>query len=65
MYFINKIEDFWHGNITLWKSYWLVGELFNALILIIILNIELKLFNNTHFFYKSSSNKFQSNTFCI
>ncbi len=50
MYFINKIEDFWHGNIALWKSYWLVGELFNALVIIIILNIELKLFNNTHFF---------------
>ena len=45
-----KIEDFWLGNITLWKSYWLVGELINALILIIILNIELKFFNNTHFF---------------
>ena len=50
MYFINKIEDFWHGNIGLWKSYWLVGELFNAIVIIIILNIELKLFNNTHFF---------------
>ena len=45
-----KIEDFWHGNITLWKSYWLVGELINALVLIIIFNIELKFFNNTHFF---------------
>ena len=45
-----KIEDFWLGNITLWKSYWLVGEIINALIIIIILNIELKFFNNTHFF---------------
>ena len=49
-----KIEDFWLGNITLWKSYWLVGELINALIIIIILNIELKLFNNTHFFISLS-----------
>ena len=47
---IKKIEDFWLGNITLWKSYWLVGEIVNALIIIIILNIELKFFNNTHFF---------------
>ena len=48
---IQKIlEDFWRGNITLWKSYWLVGELINGFILIIIFNIELKFFNNTKIF---------------
>ena len=44
----NKLLKFWQGNITLWKSYWLVGELINALIIIIIFNIELRFFNNAH-----------------
>ena len=43
----NKIENFWQGKLTLWKSYWIVGELINALIVIIIFNIELRFFNNT------------------
>ena len=48
---ITKIlVKFWQGEITLWKSYWLVGELINALIVIIIFNIELKIFNNTQLF---------------
>ena len=42
---------FWQGKITLWKSYWIVGELLNAIILFIIFNIELKIFNNTNLFY--------------
>ena len=42
----NQLVKFWQGNITLWKSYWLVGELINALIIIIIFNIELRFFNN-------------------
>ena len=41
---------FWQGKVTLWKSYWIVGELLNAIILFIIFNIELKIFNNTNFF---------------
>ena len=44
----NELVKFWQGKITLWKSYWIVGELINALIIIIIINIELKLFNNAH-----------------
>lgn len=40
------IKNFWYGKITLWKSYWLVGELLNALIILIILNIEIRIFNN-------------------
>ena len=48
---IRKIlEDFWQGKITLWKSYWIIGELINGLIVIIIFNIELKFFNNTKLF---------------
>ncbi len=45
-----KIEDFWLGKISLWKSYWIVGELINGLIIILIFNIELRFFNNTNLF---------------
>ena len=44
----NELVKFWQGKITLWKSYWIVGELINALIIIIIFNIELRFFNNAH-----------------
>ena len=40
------VKKFWQGQITLWKSYWIVGELLNALIIFIIFNIELRFFNN-------------------
>lgn len=43
----NLIIKFWKGDITLWKSYWIVGELFNALIILIIFNIEIRVFNNS------------------
>ena len=43
---------FWNGDITLWKSYWIVGELLNSLVIIIIFNIELKFYNNLLFFQK-------------
>ena len=46
----NKLEDFWRGKIPLWKSYWIVGEVINGFIVIIIFNIELKFFNNTKLF---------------
>ena len=39
------INDFWYGKIKLWKSYWLVGELLNGLILLIIFNLEIYFFN--------------------
>ena len=42
----NLINDFWNGQITLWKSYWIVGELLNALLILIIFNIEIKFFKN-------------------
>ena len=52
MYYIkmnitNILVKFWQGKITLWKSYWIIGELINALIVILIFNVELKFFNNT------------------
>lgn len=41
------IKKFWNGKITLWKAYWFVGELLNALVIFIIFNIELRVFNNS------------------
>ena len=40
------IVKFFNGEITLWKSYWIVGELINALIILLIVNIEINFFNN-------------------
>ena len=42
----NLIKKFWYGHITLWKSYWLVGEILNAVMILILLNIEIIIFNN-------------------
>ena len=42
----NIIIKFWNGNIKLWKSYWIVGELLNSLAIVIILNIETMVFKN-------------------
>tara|TARA_B100001123_G_C15114713_1_gene948892 strand:+ start:630 stop:968 length:339 start_codon:yes stop_codon:yes gene_type:complete len=41
--------SFWYGKITLWKSYWLVGELLNALIIILVLNLDIILFGNAQY----------------
>ena len=43
---MNMINDFWNGKIKLWKSYWIVGELFNALFILLIFNIEVRFLNN-------------------
>ena len=43
------IRRFWMGEITLWRSYWLVGELLNAIFLLAIFNLEIYLFGNNHF----------------
>ena len=40
------IHNFWNGKITLWKSYWIVGELLNALFILLIFNLEIKFFHN-------------------
>ena len=42
----NFIFNFWYGRISLWKAYWLIGELINSLVIILIYNIEIKLLNN-------------------
>ena len=41
------IKNFFEGKIKLWKSYWLVGELLNGIILLIIFNLEIYFFNTT------------------
>ena len=43
----NLIKDFFDGEIKLWKSYWLVGELLNGLVLLIIFNLEIYFFNTS------------------
>ena len=43
------IGRFWRGEITLWRSYWLVGELLNALFILLIFNLEIYLFGNNQF----------------
>ena len=40
------IIRFFRGEISLWRSYWLVGELLNALFILLIFNFEIYLFNN-------------------
>ena len=42
----NFIIHFLYGRITLWKSYWIIGELINSLVIILIYNIETRLLNN-------------------
>lgn len=46
---LNYIIKFWYGNISLWKSYWLVGELLNALFILLIFNLETYVFRNNQF----------------
>ena len=43
---MNMINDFWNGKIKLWKSYWIVGELLNALFILLIFNVEVRFLNN-------------------
>ena len=42
----NIVKKFWYGHISLWKAYWFVGEVLNALIILIVFNIEIRFFNN-------------------
>tara|TARA_B100002052_G_scaffold159267_1_gene145126 strand:- start:412 stop:753 length:342 start_codon:yes stop_codon:yes gene_type:complete len=44
------VSDFFTGEIKLWKSYWLVGELLNGLVLLIIFNLEIYFFNTNSSF---------------
>ena len=43
------INNFWNGKITLWRSYWLVGELLNALFILLVFNFEIYIFGNNQF----------------
>ena len=40
------VNRFWRGEITLWRSYWLVGELLNAIFILLIFNLEIFIFGN-------------------
>ena len=44
------LYKFWKGEITLWKSYWLFGEILNAIFLFLLLNLEIYMFKNTGLF---------------
>ena len=66
----NLVINFWNGKVTLWKSYWLVGELLNSLVVLIIFNLEIRLFKNalvTNFlpFLSLENFSFQSKIFLI
>ena len=43
------ISNFWNGKVTLWKSYWFVGELLNALFILVVFNFEIYIFGNNQF----------------
>ena len=43
------MNNFWNGKITLWRSYWLVGELLNALFILVVFNFEIYIFGNNQF----------------
>ena len=45
----NLIRKFWVGKISLWRSYWLIGELLNALFILLIFNVEIYVFGNNKF----------------
>ena len=42
------IKNFFEGKIQLWKSYWLVGELLNGIVLLILFNLEIYFFNTNN-----------------
>ena len=44
------IIKFYDGKIKLWKSYWLIGELLNSIVILLIFNFEIKFFNNQSLF---------------
>ena len=44
------LYKFWKGEITLWKSYWLFGEILNAIFLFLLLNLKIYMFKNTGLF---------------
>ena len=45
----NLIRRFWVGEISLWRSYCLIGELLNSLFILLIFNVEIYVFGNNKF----------------
>ena len=45
----NITSRFLKGEITLWRSYWLIGELLNAIFILLIFNLEIYIFGNNQF----------------
>ncbi len=48
----NFIVKFWYGKVTLWKSYWLIGELLNSIVIFLVINMEIRLFENNEIITK-------------
>ena len=46
MNILNNLSLFWQGKLKLWQSYWIIGELLNAIVVILILNYEIKYHDN-------------------
>jgi len=44
----NNLINFWQGKISLWKSYWIIGELINSLFILLMINIEIRVFKNSY-----------------
>ena len=42
----NFLNNFWLGKVSLWKSYWIIGELINSLVILLIYNVEIRFFRN-------------------
>lgn len=59
----SSIINFWYGRITLWKSYWLIGEIINSLFILLICNIEIRLFNNVNLYKELPFLNFSSFSF--
>jgi len=53
----NYFKLFWNGNIKLWKSFWLVGELIYGTALIIIIQLDKFFFKSQYSFNISPTNE--------
>jgi hypothetical protein len=40
------LNKFLNGKVALWRSYWLVGEVLNALFILAVFNFEIYIFRN-------------------
>ena len=44
----NNLINFWEGKTSLCKSYWIIGELINSLFILLMINIEIRVFKNSY-----------------